>query len=87
MNLPPPSFSLLKMYIQRLNYQVFPMKTSEAFQIWTKCVENKWEGNRVPLGERKLVCTLTKEPQNYISHFCVIRGYHVKTQQLKPYKR
>ena len=25
--------SVLKMYIQRLNYQVFPMKTSEAFQI------------------------------------------------------
>ena len=42
------------------------MQTSEAFQI---CVENKWEGNRVPLGERKLDCTLTKEPQNYISHF------------------
>ena len=54
MSLPPPCFSVLKMYIQRLNYQVFPMKTSEAFQIWTKCVENKWEGNRVPLGERKL---------------------------------
>ena len=47
------------------------MKTSEAFQIHvcTKCVESKWEGNRVPLGERKLDCTLTKEPQNYISHF------------------
>ena len=56
-------------YIQRLNYQVFPVKTSEAFQIWTKCVENKWEGNRVPLGERTLDYTLTKEPQNYISHF------------------
>ena len=69
MSLPPPCFSVLKMYIQRLNYQVFPMKTSEAFQIWTKCVENKWEGNRVPLGERNLDCTLTKEPQNYISHF------------------
>ena len=69
MSLPPPCFSVLKMFIQRLNYQVFPMKTSEAFQIWTKCVENKWEGNRVPLGERKLDCTLTKEPQNYISHF------------------
>ena len=69
MSLPPPCFSVLKMYIQRLNYQVFPMKTSEAFQIWTKCVENKWEGYRVPLGERKLDCTLTKEPQNYISHF------------------
>ena len=51
MSLPPPCFSDLKMYIQRLNYQVFPMKTSEAFQIWTKCVENKWEGNQVPLGE------------------------------------
>ena len=68
-SLPQPCFSVLKMYIQRLNYQVFPMKTSEAFHIWTKCVENKWEGNRVPLGERKLDCTLTKEPQNYISHF------------------
>ena len=32
-------------------------------------MENKWEGNRLPLGERELVCTLTKEPQNYISHF------------------
>ena len=63
MSLPLPCFSVLKMYIQRLNYQVFPMKTSEAFQIWTKCVENKWERNRVPLGERKLDCTLTKEPQ------------------------
>ena len=69
MSLPPPCFSVLKMYIQRLNYQVFPMTTGEAFQIWTKYVENKWEGNRVPLGERKLGCTLTKEPQNYILHF------------------
>ena len=69
MSLPPPCFSVLKMFIQRLNYQVFPMKTIEAFQIWTKCVENKWEGNRVPLGEREFDCTLTKEPQNYISHF------------------
>ena len=32
-------------------------------------MENKWEGNWVPLGERNLNCTLTKEPQNYISHF------------------
>ena len=38
-----PRFSVLKMYTQRLNYQVFPMKTSEAFQVWTKCVENKWQ--------------------------------------------
>ena len=45
------------------------MKTSEAFQIWTKCVENKWEGNLVPLAERKLDCTPTKEPENYISQF------------------
>ena len=67
-SLPPPCFSVLKMYIQRLNYQVFPMKTSEAFQIWTKRVENKWEGNQVPLDERNLDCTLTKEPQIYISH-------------------
>ena len=69
MSLPPPCLPVLKMYIQRLNYQVFPMKTSEAFQIWTKCVENKWEGNLVPLGERKLDCTLTKVPQIYISYF------------------
>ena len=37
----------------------------QAFQIWINCVENKWEGNRVPLGERKLYCILTKEPQNF----------------------
>ena len=47
----PHCLSVLEMYIQRLNYQVFPMKTNDAFQIWTNCVENKWEGNRVPLGE------------------------------------
>ena len=69
MSLPPPCFSVLKMYIQRLNYQIFPMKTSDAFEIWSKCVDNKWEGNRVPLSEREIACTLTKEPQNYISHF------------------
>ena len=69
MSLSPLCFSVLQMYIQKLNYQVFPMITGEAFQILTKCVENKWEGNRVPLGERKLDFTLTKEPQNYISHF------------------
>ena len=57
---------MLKMYIQRLNYQVLSMKASEAFKIWTQCVENKWEGNRVPLGEGKLDCALTKEPHNYI---------------------
>ena len=62
MSLPSPCFSVLKMYIPRLYYQVFPMKACEAFQIWTKCVENKWEGNRVPLGERKLDCALKKEP-------------------------
>ena len=62
-------FSVLKMYTQRLNYQVFPMETSEAFQIWKdKMRGNKWEGNLVPLGDRKLDCTLTREPQNYISH-------------------
>ena len=27
-----PCFSVLKMYIQRLNYQIFPMKISEAFR-------------------------------------------------------
>ena len=63
------------------------MKISEAFQIWTKCVENKWEGNQVPLGERKLDCTLTKEPQNNISHFVLYWVTMFKTQQLKPYKR
>ena len=35
-----------------------------------KMCGNNWEGNRVPLGERKLDCTLTKEPKNYISHLC-----------------
>ena len=47
------------------------MKTSEASQIQTKCVENKWEGNRVPLGERKLDCILTKDTELYLT-FCVI---------------
>ena len=60
MSLPPPCFSVLEMYIQRLNYQVFPIKISEAFQIWITYVENKWEGNRVPLCELKLDCTLKK---------------------------
>ena len=83
----PPCFSVLKMYIQRLNYQVFPMKTSEAFLIRTKYVENRWEGNKVSLGERKLDCTLTKEPQNYILHFVWYGVTMFKTQQLIPYKR
>ena len=30
-------------------------------------MKNKCEGNREPLGERNIVCTLTKESQNYIS--------------------
>ena len=63
------------------------MKRTEAFQIWTKCAENNWEGNRVPLGERKLECALTKEPQNYISHSVCYGVTMYKTQQLKPYKR
>ena len=66
----PPCFSVLEMYIQRLNYQVFPMKTRRAFKILTKCVENNWEGNRVRLGGRKFECTLTKEPQNCSSPLC-----------------
>ena len=53
----------------------------------TKCVENKWEGHRVPLGERKLDCTLTKEPQNHISYFVRYGVTMFKTKQLKPYKR
>ena len=35
-----------------------------------KMCGNKWEGNRVPLGEEKLECNLTKKPLNYISHLC-----------------
>ena len=64
-----------------------------AYKDWTiksfpwKCVENKWEGNRVTLGERELDCSLTKEPQNYISHFVWYGVTMFKTQQLKPYKR
>ena len=45
MSLPPPYFTVPKMYIQRLNYQVFPIETSQTLQIWTKFVESKWEGN------------------------------------------
>ena len=29
----------------KIELSSIPMKTNEAFQIWTKCVENKWEGN------------------------------------------
>ena len=49
-------------------------------------MENKCEGNQVPLGERKLDYTLTKEPDNYISHFYDM-GLPCSKQQLKPYKR
>ena len=34
-----------------------------------------------PLGERDLDCTLTKEPQNYISHFVLYGVTMFKTQQ------
>ena len=37
MSLLPPCFSVLEMYIHRLNYKVFPMTTRKAFEIWTKC--------------------------------------------------
>ena len=50
-------------------------------------MENKCEGNQVPLGERKLDYTLTKERDNYISHFLCYGVTMFKTQQLKPYKR
>ena len=43
-----------------------------------KICGNELEGNQVPLGERKLDCTLTKEPQNFIFHICVIWGYYVQ---------
>ena len=77
MSLPPPCFTVLKMYIQRLNYQVFPMKTSQTLQIWTKCVENKWEGNRAPLGEKTCLNPNKKATELYFI-FCVIWGYHVQ---------
>ena len=62
------------------------MKTNEAFQIWAKCVDHKWEENRVPLGGRKLDCTLTKELQNYISRFVRYGVTMFKTQQPKLFK-
>ena len=74
MSLLPSCFSLLKMYIQKLNYQVFPMKTTEAFQIWTKCVENKWEGNRVPVGERKLLFVPKQKCHRIIFHILCDMG-------------
>ena len=87
MRLPPPCFSVLKMYIQRLNYQVFPMKTSELFRYGQNVCKINGKEIQVPLGERKLDCTLTKEPQNYILHFVRYGVTMFKTQQLKPYKR
>ena len=74
---------MLKMYIQRLNYLVFPMKTSEAFKILTKCVEDK---SRVPLGKRKLNCTLTKAAELYFT-FCVIWGYHAQNSTTQTVKK
>ena len=58
-----------------------------GFPDMDKMCGNKWEGNRVPLGERKLDFSLTKERQNYISHFVWYGVTVFKTQQLKPYKR
>ena len=69
---------MLKMYMQRLNYQVFPMKTSEAFQEKTKGLENKWEGNRVPLGERNLIVPLLK------SHRII---FHILSDMGLPYSK
>ena len=39
-------------------------------------VENRWEGNRVPLGERKLDCSNKRATELYFT-FCVIWDYHV----------
>ena len=36
------------------------MKTSEAFQICTKCVENKWEGNEYLWVKENLIVLLQK---------------------------
>ena len=33
-------------------------------------MEDKWEGNRVPLDERKLDCTLTKELYDILHILC-----------------
>ena len=41
MSLHPSCFSVFKMYIQRLKYQVFPMKTSEA----SRYGQNVWKIN------------------------------------------
>ena len=56
------------MYIQRLNYQVFPMKTLEAW-IWTQCVEKEREG---------WVTVHNKGATELYFTICVIWGYHVQ---------
>ena len=78
MSLLLPCFSVLKIYLQRVSavcdyhtHLLFLLsslshETSETFQIWTQCVENKWEGNRVPLGESKLDCTLIERKSHRI---------------------
>ena len=68
-------------------FKSFPRKQVRLSRYGQNVWKNKWRGNRVPLGERKLDCTLTKEPQNYISHFVSYGATMFKTQQLKPYKR
>ena len=86
MSLLPSCFSVLKMYIQRLNYRVFLVKTSESFQIWTKSVENKWEGNLVPLGEEYSIVPCRKS-HRIVFHIVWYGVTMFKTQQHKPYKR
>ena len=84
MSLLPSCFSVLEMCIQRLNYQVFPMKTSKALQIWTKVwningkeIEYLWVKENL-----NVLADPNKRATELYFTFCVIWGYHVQTQTL-----
>ena len=62
------------------------MKTSEAFQIWTKCVE-KNEKEIEYLWVKKTWLYPNKRTTELYSHFVWYGATMLKTQQLKPYKR
>ena len=82
-----PAFLSLRCTYKDWTIKSFPWKQVK----FSRYGQNVWKINgkeyRVPLGERKLDCTLTKEPQNYISYFVWYGVTMFKIQQLKPYKR
>ena len=77
MSLPPPCFSVLKMYIQRLNYQVFPMKQVRL----SRYRQNVWKinGKEIEyLWMKEIRLYPNKRDTDIYFTFCVIWDYRVK---------